>query len=80
MPPEGPWVDFMKKFVEENQSPWVEVRPHIWLNKDTALFHFEDETNNFDETGYLTPDDAEAALKEYCILQLGVPQVHWIPR
>ena len=58
-------IGFMKRFVEENQK-WVQVRPNIWLNKDTALFHFEDETNNFDEKGYLTPDEAEAALKLYC--------------
>ena len=70
MPPEGPWIDFMKKFVEENQ-PWVEVRKYIWLNKDTALFHFEDETANFSEQGYLTPNEAEKAMQKYCLEVLG---------
>ena len=54
-----------------SDNPWTEVRPNIWLNKDTALFHFEDETANFSEEGYLTPDEAKKAMRKYCLEVLG---------
>ena len=52
---------------------WVQVEPYksIWLNKDTALFHYVDETENFSDDGFLTPELAFAALTKYVIEVLG---------